>query len=66
MRGWQANKKRTCAQPAEDRAMPENEIPPIYGWIFVFLARKVETLYKIWYTQQDIIWFFKKKCGSSK
>ena len=28
MRGWQANIKRTCAQPVEIRAMPENEIPP--------------------------------------
>ena len=28
MRDWQVNKKRTCAQPVKDRAMPENEIPP--------------------------------------
>ena len=28
VRGWQANKKRTCAQPVSHRAMPENEIPP--------------------------------------
>jgi hypothetical protein len=28
MHGWQANKKRTCAQPVVFRAMPENEKPP--------------------------------------
>ena len=28
MHGWQANKKRTCAQPVKGRAMPENEKPP--------------------------------------
>ena len=28
MRGWQANKKRTCALPVKVRAMPETEIPP--------------------------------------
>ena len=31
MHGWQANKKGTCAQPVEGRAMPENEIPPVIG-----------------------------------
>ena len=28
MHGWQANKKRTCAQPVKFRVIPENEIPP--------------------------------------
>jgi len=28
LRGWQANKKRTCAPPVSGRAMPENEKPP--------------------------------------
>ena len=27
MHGWQANKKRTCAQPVLFRVIPENEIP---------------------------------------
>ena len=29
MRGWQANKKRTCAPPVAHRAVPEKEIPPL-------------------------------------
>ena len=28
MHGWQANKRRTCAQPVMIRAMPENAKPP--------------------------------------
>ena len=37
MRGWQANKKRTCALPVKVRAMPETEIPPAIagGYLFV-------------------------------
>ena len=39
LHGWQANKKRTCASPIKDRAMPENEKPPamrvdIYSYFF--------------------------------
>ncbi len=30
MQGWQVNKKGTCAQSVEDRAIPETEIPPVY------------------------------------
>ena len=29
MHGWQANKKRTCAQPVKFRVIPENEIPRV-------------------------------------
>ena len=29
LRGWQANIRRTCAQPVMFRAMPENEKPPV-------------------------------------
>lgn len=38
MRGWQANKRRTCALPVLGRAMPENEIPPRFtGGSLLFL-----------------------------
>ena len=30
LHGWQANKKRTCALPVSFRALPENEIPPVW------------------------------------
>ena len=38
MHGWQANKKRTCAQPVSYRAMPENEIPPAMRGDFYYAA----------------------------
>ena len=30
LHGWQANAKGTCASPAVRRALPENEIPPVF------------------------------------
>ena len=40
LHGWQANKKRTCAQPVSGRAMPENEIPPAMPVDFYFNISK--------------------------
>ena len=36
MHGWQANKKRTCAQPVKFKVIPENEIPRVStrGYLF--------------------------------
>ena len=41
MHGWQANLKRTCASPVVIRAMPENEIPPVYGGIFIVKMQSI-------------------------
>ena len=40
MHGWQANKKRTCAQPVLFRVIPENEIPRVSTRGFLFLYQK--------------------------
>ena len=45
MHGWQANLKRTCAQPVPGRAMPENEIPPAMRVDIYCMARiKMDTI----------------------
>ncbi len=45
MQGWQANKNGTCAQPVEDRAMPETEILPVYtGAIYLHLCSKYDII----------------------
>ena len=35
MRGWQANKKRTCAPPIVLGLCPKMKYHPLRGWIFI-------------------------------
>ena len=42
MHGWQADLKRTCASPVTFRVLPENEIPPFDGGIFIILQGSCE------------------------
>ena len=39
MHGWQANKKRTCAQPVKFRVIPENEIPRVSTRGYLLITR---------------------------
>ena len=39
MHGWQANKKRTCAQPVVLGLCPKLKYPPFHGGIFI-VSRK--------------------------
>ena len=38
LHGWQANKKRTCAQPVVLGLCPKMKNPPLYGGIFIYFG----------------------------
>ena len=40
MHGWQANPKRTCAQPVVLGLCPKLKYPPLYGGIFILNTAK--------------------------
>ena len=43
MRGWQTNKKAHLCAAGSIRAMPETEIPPLSGGIFIAVFRLKKT-----------------------
>ena len=43
LHGWQANKKRTCAQPVVLGLCPKLKYPPFYGGIFIVIRKPRDT-----------------------
>ncbi|MBR3817265.1 MAG: hypothetical protein IKJ27_11140, partial [Clostridia bacterium] len=46
MRGWQANKRRTCALPVVLGLCPKRKNHPLCGWIFIERVTKMKKVYK--------------------